>query len=324
MRGDRRPRSDDYIFMSMTCATSIVPISTNGQAWAISTAASMLSAVTIEVGEDFRRVAGTAADVVMGDTFDLALEAGQQLGTDEQVLPTRLFELTRIFSKDGTELDSTAIEAGASMLVDGVLVTSDAEPDTLRAALLIIDLEAGTEEDVLRGEIVSIDFDAGTFQILADETESCVNANDADIFLVSNVDGFAAERVGLGDLEPMQSVDVFGSEDEESGCFAATDILAGAIPANTMPVADAGEDQTVTAGESVMLDGSGSSDEDGDSLTYSWTLTSVPEDSNAELSAADTAMPSFSADVAGEYVAELIVNDGSEDSAPDTVTVTAE
>ncbi len=42
------------------------------------------------------------------------------------------------------------------------------------------------------------------------------------------------------------------------------------------PVADAGPDQSVTTGATVTLDGSGSTDADGDSLTYSWSLTSVP------------------------------------------------
>ncbi len=284
----------------------------------------VLHAVTIEVGEDFRRVAGTAEDIVMGDTFGLALEPGQNLGTDERVLATQLFGLTRVFSKDGTELDSTAIVAGAAVLADGVLVISETDPDILRAALLILDLEAGDEEEVLRGEIVSVNFDAGTFQMLVGEMERCVNTNGADIFLVSNAGGFAAERVGLGDLEPMQSVDVFGTGDDDSGCFVATDILAAAVPANTLPVADAGEDQTVDAGVSVMLDGSASMDDDGDMLTYSWVLTTRPEGSTAELAAADTAMPSFTADVAGDYIVELVVNDGTEDSAPDSVTVTAQ
>ena len=43
---------------------------------------------------------------------------------------------------------------------------------------------------------------------------------------------------------------------------------------NTKPVANAGTNQTVNIGATVVLSGSGSSDVDGDPLTYSWTLTS--------------------------------------------------
>lgn len=282
-----------------------------------------LHAVTIELGDAYRRVAGLADSIVMGDTFDLALASGQHLGTDQRVLPTRLFERTRVFSVDGTELDPTAIEPGVAVLADGVLIISETDSDILRAALLILNLEAGDDEHVLRGEIVSVDFDAGILQLLVEDTERCVNADGADIFLISNSDGFSSARVGLGDLEPMQTVDIFGSAEDDQNCFIATDILASATVGNTLPLADAGEDRTVTAGQSVMLDGSGSSDEDGDSLTYSWVLVGRPEDSMAELSAADTAMPSFTADRVGEYVVELVVNDGTEDSAPDSVMVTA-
>ena len=46
------------------------------------------------------------------------------------------------------------------------------------------------------------------------------------------------------------------------------------------PVAAAGSDQTITtANTSVELDGSASSDADGDSLTYRWSFTSMPEGS---------------------------------------------
>lgn len=40
--------------------------------------------------------------------------------------------------------------------------------------------------------------------------------------------------------------------------------------ANEAPVADAGEDQTVHTGENVRLDGTGSSDPDGDQLRFVW------------------------------------------------------
>ena len=105
-----------------------------------------------------------------------------------------------------------------------------------------------------------------------------------------------------------------------SGTVVVNDTRGGLFVlslANTPPIADAGPNQTVIAGQSVQLDGSGSSDPDGDALTFAWTL------SGATLSGADTASPTFCAAEAGSYTATLVVNDGTVDSAPDAVTVTA-
>ncbi|MDY6990901.1 MAG: PKD domain-containing protein, partial [Thermodesulfobacteriota bacterium] len=92
---------------------------------------------------------------------------------------------------------------------------------------------------------------------------------------------------------------------------------------NSPPVADAGPDQIVFEGDTVTLDGSGSSDVDGDPLEFDWSLTGVPEGSSAELSDPTAVDPTFLADLPGTYVAQLIVNDGTVDSGPDTVTITA-
>ena len=89
---------------------------------------------------------------------------------------------------------------------------------------------------------------------------------------------------------------------------------------NTAPVANAGPARTVQLGASVDLDGSSSFDADGHSLTYHWSLT-PPAGSSAALVNADTQTPSFIADVAGNYVAQLIVNDGFVNSAPATVVI---
>ena len=76
----------------------------------------------------------------------------------------------------------------------------------------------------------------------------------------------------------------------------------------------------MTTGDTVQLDGSGSSDPENDLLAYAWTL-SAPDGSSATLSDANIVNPTFAADVDGEYVATLEVNDGTSDSAPDTVEI---
>src|SRR5439155_805198 len=90
---------------------------------------------------------------------------------------------------------------------------------------------------------------------------------------------------------------------------------------NSLPVADAGPDGSGTVGATVVLDGTGSHDADGDALTSQWSLTTRPGGSLAVLVGDTTAQPSLTLDRAGTYVAQLIVNDGIANSAPDTVTL---
>jgi len=92
---------------------------------------------------------------------------------------------------------------------------------------------------------------------------------------------------------------------------------------NTAPAANAGPDQTVELGSIVSLDGSGSSDADGDTLTLEWTLLNTPADSNAELLNPEQADPEFYADEPGIYTIELEVDDG-EMSDVDEVEIHAE
>jgi PKD repeat protein len=104
-------------------------------------------------------------------------------------------------------------------------------------------------------------------------------------------------------------------------CFSCTSTCS---TENHKPIAYAGDNQQVDLGDTAQLDGSGSSDEDGDTLTYQWAFDSRPDGSNAALSDATIVNPTFEVDVSGTYTVQLIVNDGEEDSSPDSVIITTE
>ncbi len=90
---------------------------------------------------------------------------------------------------------------------------------------------------------------------------------------------------------------------------------------NNAPVANAGLEQVAHISDTITLDGSNSSDTDGDDLLFRWVLISKPEGSAVKLSSVTSAFPNFVADRVGSYVAQLVVNDNQLDSVPDTVTV---
>jgi hypothetical protein len=91
---------------------------------------------------------------------------------------------------------------------------------------------------------------------------------------------------------------------------------------NRRPTANAGADQSATTGSTIQLNGAGSSDPDGDPLTFAWSFVTTPPQSAAALNNPTSLAPSFIADVPGVYVVQLIVSDGQLESVADTVTIT--
>jgi hypothetical protein len=110
-----------------------------------------------------------------------------------------------------------------------------------------------------------------------------------------------------------------------NGVMLSTPSTVTVNTTDTPPIANAGQNQNVKTGTTVTLHGNASYDPDGDTITvYKWSLLSVPPGSAAALTGANTVSPVFVPDVDGTYVAQLIVNDGSQDSlSPSTVTVAA-
>ncbi|AXT72922.1 PKD domain-containing protein [Vibrio sp. dhg] len=112
---------------------------------------------------------------------------------------------------------------------------------------------------------------------------------------------------------------VFGAvvceADDYQDCYRTT-ILArpkNLEPANEAPVANAGADISIRAGESIVLDGTGSFDDNTPTelLEFNWTVVNLPDGSSAveRFFGNDTARPTLTTDLPGEYTVKLQVTD---------------
>lgn len=93
-------------------------------------------------------------------------------------------------------------------------------------------------------------------------------------------------------------------------------------PLGSPPVADAGENLTVQVNATVTLDGSGSSDPDGELLQYEWSSNTTPVGAEVTINDADQEKATFVPDTEGLYSFRLKVTDSSGKSDTDNVDVT--
>jgi len=102
------------------------------------------------------------------------------------------------------------------------------------------------------------------------------------------------------------------------------------ITYNEAPVADAGDAVTQPADDAIHLDGRASYDQNGDILTYHWTLDHIPSTSSLNERIEPFSMnhtlegaTSFQPDVVGTYIVKLEVYDGSRYSEASFVVINA-
>ncbi len=108
---------------------------------------------------------------------------------------------------------------------------------------------------------------------------------------------------------------------DDKGAASRPDYVVVDVSGGTAPVAVAGADQTGSIGGTVTLDGSGSYDPLGLSLSYAWSFASTPSGSAVTLNNPTTATPDFRPDVGGVYVLALTVNNGFLSSSADSALV---
>ncbi len=134
----------------------------------------------------------------------------------------------------------------------------------------------------------------------------------------------AATTVGprfVADLPGTYSAQLVVSNGSSSSAAASVNISASFT--NAAPSARTSGNQSVLLAATVVLDGTPSTDPDGDPLTYRWALIVQPSGSSAALSSATSPRPTFVADLAGSYTATLVVNDGKSDSLSSIVSIIA-
>ncbi len=163
------------------------------------------------------------------------------------------------------------------------------------------------------------------FQISWSGTDDVGEIDDYSIFVSVDGEGFkpylerTQETSTTFSGEDGRTYEFFCVAVDTAGNIETQDTIAETgtqIVTNTKPVADAGEDVTWectgNSNTTVTLDGSGSIDFDGDSITYEWTW------SGGSFSGINPAIQL----PLGATSIELVVNDGIEDSDPDTVVIT--
>ena len=179
---------------------------------------------------------------------------------------------------------------------------------------------AGPDQTAFAGNTVTLNGSAST--------DLDGNALTYTWSFVSRPAGSAATLSDPGAVMPTFQIDQAGVYEIQlivnDGQINSTPDTVRVTTQNSAPVANAGSNQTVFVGDSVTLDGSASSDVDGNALSFSWSLVSVPAGSAATLSGASSVNPTFVTDKSGSYVVQLIVNDGTVDSAASTVTISTQ
>jgi hypothetical protein len=220
----------------------------------------------------------------------------------------------------------TADKAGnyaVSLIVNDGTLDSPAATVTITAATTNIApvANAGSAQNVVTGSVVTLNG--------ANSSDANGDALTYVWSITSKPAGSSASLSSASSVNPTLIADKAGNYvanlivNDGSLSSSSSTVTITAATSNLAPIANAGSSQNVVVGATTTLNGSGSNDANGDSITYSWSFVSKPSSSIASLTNATTVNPTFAPDVAGSYVLRLLVNDGSLSSAASTVTVTA-
>ena len=206
-----------------------------------------------------------------------------------------------------------AVSDGTASVSDKVTVTITDSANTAPTA------DAGNDQTVTEGSTVNLD---GTATDL-DSEDTLTYAWTHNSTLTITLDDDEALDTSFAAPNVAEDTPVEFTLAVSDGTASVSDKVTVTITdsANTAPTVDAGNDQTVTEGSTVNLDGTATDLDSEDTLTYAWTHNSTLTITLDDSEALDTsfAAPSVAEDTPVEFT--LAVSDGTA-SVSDKVTVT--
>lgn len=223
--------------------------------------------------------------------------------------------VTPVFTtdKDGSYEIRLTVTSGEDSKTDTIVITAT-------TGNIAPDADAGSDQNVKKGSTVTLD-GSGSIDPNGDKVNyrwSLENRPGGSNASLSDATGiypsFIADKDGGYDVKLIVDDTHLDSKPDS--------VLITASSTNVRPVAKAGADQNIKTGDTVTLDGSKSSDADGDKFDFRWNIKVKPPTSMAKLSNPTTVKPTFTADLEGIYKVDLVVNDKSGDSTADTVNIT--
>ncbi|HUU07553.1 MAG TPA: PKD domain-containing protein, partial [Thermoplasmata archaeon] len=268
--------------------------------------------VTVQDVTDPVADAGTYDDVSFGATTILdGNDSSDNVGIVDYVWT---------FSDGAEEIELTGVTADYTFSSPGVytvtLTVSDAagNSDVDTAEITVIDDEApvadaGADVTIIAGGSVSFDGGDSTDNVAIVDYVWTFTDDGEEVELTGETEDYVFENAG-NYVVTLTVTDAEGLSDE--------DTLLVTVSANALPVANAGTDQTVTAGDIVLFDGSDSSD-DVAVVNYTWVFTY-----DGSVKTLYGVSPTFVFEIAGEYDVVLTVRDAASQTASDSVIITIE
>jgi hypothetical protein len=268
-------------------------------------------------------------DVVVEDQtvlndYDIAADVGPDVGTMQSftVQSDGIIDIDLVEGPannpiiSGIEIvavdDTTSSTASTSTLSTTSTTSSDSGS--------VLTADAGPDQTVAEGETVTLDSFASSYEGDGIVTYSWTQVSGPGVELVGSFGDTPTFTAPDVDVETTLTFRMNATDGE----LTDSDLVnVTVVPTNDPPVADAGPDLNVTSGETVTFDGTGSSDPNGDSLSYSWVKVAGP--AVGTLSGADTATPTLVATDTTEpimAVYELTVTDGNGGVHVDEINVT--